>query len=516
MNRARYFRAAAVAMVAAAIGCTNDSVSESATGSLKVRIQASPGDVTSIHVSVTSPDFLGSVDADLIQQPDLSWVGSVLDVPPGPGRTVKAEAFDVDHHNTYEGVANNVTVLAGELTNVALALKPIGTGNDTGVNTPPHFVSLLYPDAILSNETATFFATADDPDANTQLTYSWSVLQGGGSFSSYVAPNQTPGTAVSTVYTPSPGFTGFAVVQVSATDGLATSATTFPLAVGAGINPLITFDTPPDVTISSIERQNLMPGGNTQIQYLLSNPVQPWTPATMHVHTSWSDSCGGTFSLAPEDIDINQSDTVSRTVTYTAPASHILAVESCKLTLSVLTPSNVESKTTINTWIEPPMVMFVSSSPVTGNTFNGSWASADAFCQNLADSQTAVVPTGTYRALLGFDAISAKDRLVDAPFVRVDGTPIARSKAELFSLNLLNAVRTDEHNAFNGTSAVFTGTSGDGSKGSNCLNWTSSDVAETATAGVSTVATNPGWTSAGSFTCDTQLPIYCVQQPSPN
>lgn len=516
MNRLKNLILASTAVLTTAVGCGDnlDPPTGTTGGEVQIAVPASPGDVTAIHVSVTAPDYLGSIDTDLVKQPDSSWLGSVLDVPPGTNRTVTAEGFNIDNVNTYEGIASNVTVFAGKLTELQLTLKPLDDGPFPGANTPPHFLSTIHPDAILSTETATFFATAADPDVNTLLTYTFSVLQGGGTLSDAVIANQTPGDPVSTVYTPVSGFTGFAVIQIAVTDGTATTVTTFPLAVGAGIVPLIGFDVLPDLTISSVERQSLMPGGTSQIQFSLTNPVQPWTPATMHVHTSWTDSCGGSFDAAPEDLDINQGDTASRTVTYTASSSQPLSVTQCQLTLTLVDTGSVQMTFTINVWVDPPMVMFVSSVGVAGNAFNGNWKTADAFCQGLADAPTAVVPTGTYHALISFDEINARDRLLDSPYIRVDGTPIARNKAELYSINLLNAIRTDENNAFNGVAAIYTGTNGDGTKGSNCQNWTSIDGGDTSTAGINATATNPNWTNSGTFTCSAQLSVYCVQQPS--
>jgi hypothetical protein len=227
MTRLGYLGMVSMILIAATAGCVTDEAlaTTETSGDIMIAIPASPGDVTAIHVAVTGGDFVGSVDTDLVKQPDQSWLGTILDVPPGPGRTVTAEGFDV--------VANNTTVFAGKLTSIALTLKPLNDGPFPVVNTPPHFVTLLFPDTILSNETATFFANADDPDANTQLTYTWSVLSGGGSFSTTTIPNQPPGTAVSTVYTPVSGFGGFAVIQVSVTDGIATTTTSFPLAIGS-------------------------------------------------------------------------------------------------------------------------------------------------------------------------------------------------------------------------------------------------------------------------------------------
>ncbi|HEY0192569.1 MAG TPA: hypothetical protein VGC42_15730 [Kofleriaceae bacterium] len=243
MNCLKSVGALGAVLIGAATGCAVDA-DEPATGTassqIQVAVPASPGDVTAIHVVVTGADFSGSVDGDLVKQPDSSWLGTVLDVPPGAGRTVTAEGFDIGLNNTFEGVAGNVTVAAGKLLNLAVTMKPRSTGPYAGVNTPPHFVALLHPEAILSTGTAALSATADDPDANTQLTYSWSVLQGGGAVSDDLMVNQTPGMAVSTVYTPVSGFTGFAVLQVQVDDGLSTTMTTLPIAIGASVLPVLT------------------------------------------------------------------------------------------------------------------------------------------------------------------------------------------------------------------------------------------------------------------------------------
>ena len=514
MNCLRHIGAIGAILIATSIGCgDNQPPTTGVSGQIQILVPTGPAAVTAIHIAVTSPDFIGSIDTDLVQQSDQSWLGTVIDVPPGTGRTVTAEAFDAGHNNTFEGIANNITVFAGKLTDVAITLTPIGDGTGPGANTPPHFLSVLHPDSILSSETATLFATAADPDANAMLTYTWTVLQGGGTLSDDVIVNQLPGNAVSTVYTPVSGFTGFTVIQVAVTDGTATTTTTFPIAIGAGLVPNISFDVLPDVTITEVERQSLMPGDTSLIQFMLTNPVQPWTPATMHVHTSWSDSCGGTFDAAPEDLDINRGDTASRTVTYTAPSGQPTSLTSCHLTLTVVDLAEVHMTSNVNVWIDPPMVMFLSSVSVAGNSFGGMWEAADAFCQGLADAPSAAAPPGIYHALISFDEISAKDRLIDAPYVRVDGTPIARNKAELFSVDLMNSILVDEHNHPTRVSAVYTGTNGDGSKGTNCLDWTSTDGEQTSTAGINATSASPNWTNSGTFTCSAQLPIYCVQQP---
>lgn len=124
-----------------------------------------------------------------------------------------------------------MAVYAGSLVAVPIALEPVTGMAVLGANTPPHFLNLIAPTQTLSTEPITLFAIAGDPDPGAKLTYVFSVLAGGGSFSSTTTTNQTPGNAVSTVYTPMVGFSGFAVIQVAVTDGLATTATTVPIAI---------------------------------------------------------------------------------------------------------------------------------------------------------------------------------------------------------------------------------------------------------------------------------------------
>jgi hypothetical protein len=273
----------------------------------------------------------------------------------------------------------------------------------------------------------------------------------------------------------------------------------------------IAFDVLPDLTISSVQRQSLMPGDSSLIHYTLTNPAAPWTPPLMTVHTHWSDSCGGTFAAADAVVTISHGTTTGdQVVTYTAPAEQPEEPTQCTLTLT-MNDDLVTSTYTVDVWIDPPMIMFVSSVPILGGDFHGLWQAADSFCQSLADASE--LPKGTFRALLGFDEITAKDRLIDLPYVRPDGTPIARNKAELFSIDLLNAVQFDEQGTFAAPVSVYTGTLGNGLKGENCNNWTSSLAADNATTGVNYTTLAIGWTNSGPRKCNTLLPIYCVQQP---
>ena len=506
-------------VLAAVTGCGDNTPPHADTlGQVDISITALPSNVTAIHVAVTGLDFTGPITADLTESSG-GWSGSVLDVPPGTGRTVAAQAFDGDANEIYAGSATNVSVFSGKLTSIELHLKPFPDGSGgTGINTPPHFVVLSHPDAIQSSESASLLAVAADPDDNTLLTYTWSATPAGSTFTDQdgndvsTSTNQAPGDLVVASYTPPAGFTGFAIIQVTATDGQATATTTFPIAVGSGIVPNVGFDVLPDLGIKSVERQVLMPADTSEIHYTLSNPGNQWSPDTMHVHTAWTDSCGGTFSSSDSpDVAVPQGDPVPLSVTYTSPSVAPDAVAQCQLKLTVSDDLSASVWTAINVWIDPPLMMFVSSATVDGAAFAGQSALADAFCESLG-AASSIVPFGRYRALLSFDEVSARDRLEGGAFVRLDGQHIARSKAELFNESLMNPINIDD--AGNTVSVpVFTGTLPDGSSSTRCNNWTSNSVDDLGFVGVSAAA-DSSWITIDTLPCSQLAHVYCVQQPS--
>jgi hypothetical protein len=518
MNSLRHICAVGALLIATTIGCgDNQPPSTQIAGQLEVSVGPSPSDVTRIHVAVTGPGIPQPIGMDLTQSlVDMSWSGTILNVPPGVNRTVAAQGFDGDELVIYEGEATNVTVLAGKVVDVPILLKPSNPGNGTGINTPPHFVDLEHPDSVLNNATATFFAAADDPDDGALLTYTWSIQSGGGQLSVTSFPNKMSDAQVSTVYTPAEDFTGFAVIQVQVSDGIAMETTTFAIAVGAGINPGINFDVLPLVAIVSAVPQVVMPTGTSTIQYTLTNPNAFGSPDTMHVQTSWSDpECNGTFdAMQNEMIDIAKGQTVTKTLTYTATNDFPPFPVQCVPTLTVVDAAQVQMTTTVNVWMDPPLAIFVSSTKVDGAAFSGAWQHADDFCQTLANN-AGPFSGFVFHALLSFDEISAKDRLVDAPYWLVDGTPVARNKAELFSGTLLHAINKNENgDIVNDNEAVYTGTNADGSTSDNCSNWmsnSSSSEGQTGFAG----STSGSWTADFLPGCDTEQRIYCVMQSFP-
>lgn len=504
-------------LMAAAAGCGDNGPLLDEPGQIDMRITTLPSDVAAIRVTVTAIDFTADVHQDL-QESGGSWSGIVPNVPPGLDRTVTAFAYDDAENLIYEGATRNVTVLSGKLISVDIHLLPYPNDpGGTGIDTPPHFVDLEHADAIDNNATTAFTAVALDPDNNTLLTYTWSATPGGtfsdndvdGDGIGNIVSNQVSGNPVVVEYTPPTDFTGIAIIQVSVSDGQATATTTFPIAVGSGVVPSIQFDVLPDLAITSVDRQVLMPNGSTAINYTLTNPGNAWSVDPIHVHTSWTDTCGGQFtSTDSDDVDIATNVPANRSVTYTASADVPLGVTSCGLRLSVVDDFGASMWSGVIVWIEEPLTVFVSSGEIDGAVFAGQSDAADGFCQYYAS--TAGVPQGIYKALLSFDEISAKDRIVDGPYVLPGGTPVARSKAELFSGNLLNSIQIDE-NGQPVEGNVFTGTDPDGSASARCANWTSNNPLDSATGGV-TLATDGDWTAFGQFACDQPAHVYCFQQ----
>jgi hypothetical protein len=184
-------------------------------------------------------------------------------------------------------------------------------------------------------------------------------------------------------------------------------------------------------------------------------------------------------------------------------------VTSCDLRLSVVDEFGASIWSGIVVWIEEPLAVFVTSGTVDGAFFAGQSTLADDFCQYYATHGG--VPQGPYKAFLSFTAISARDRIVDGPYVLPYGRgPIARSKAELFSQEHLNAIQFDENNeVVNGL--VFTGTDADGLPAVRCNNWTSNNDFDFAMVGV-IGATGSSWNAAGTTTCEQAAHVYCFQQ----
>ena len=160
----------------------------------------------------------------------------------------------------------------------------------------------------------------------------------------------------------------------------------------------------------------------------------------------------------------------------------------------------------------PPLSVkrvFVTSTLHKGNL--GGLAGGDSVCAARAN---AAGLGGSWRAWLSTSAVNAKDRISDGVYVRIDGLPIASSKADLLDGTIVNPIRLDE----NGNIVLFaffawTGTKADGTAElTTCNNWTSSVVGEQGATG-HTNQTLSGWTAHNPIiVCSIGEYLYCFEQ----
>ena len=163
--------------------------------------------------------------------------------------------------------------------------------------------------------------------------------------------------------------------------------------------------------------------------------------------------------------------------------------------------------------------VFISSANGSGNL--GSWpeaggstgiAAGDAICQNLA-AAAGLASAGSFKAWLSDSATDGADRLTsDGPWVRVDGMMVAESKTALINSALLTSIDVTEDGVYRGGAAVYTGTSGTGSRtASLCADWSDGTGSSNATYGNSNVIATALWTEAGSLPCSNLVYIYCFE-----
>ena len=160
---------------------------------------------------------------------------------------------------------------------------------------------------------------------------------------------------------------------------------------------------------------------------------------------------------------------------------------------------------------------FVTSVSGTGDL--GSWPDAggkvgieagDVICQTRA-SVAALDEPLSFRAWLSDGTTSAIDRFViDGRWVRLDGIPVAESKADLTDGVLFAPINVTETGEYLGNWGVWSGThfSGTGT-GTNCTDWT---VADGGTSGTNGGANDLRfWTAPSALKCDFgSARLYCL------
>lgn len=150
--------------------------------------------------------------------------------------------------------------------------------------------------------------------------------------------------------------------------------------------------------------------------------------------------------------------------------------------------------------------VFVTSATSTGNL--GGLDGADETCNMLACNAGL---SGTYAAWLSTGDVDAKDRIVDAEYVLVNGTVVANDLADLIDASLDNTIRRDENGVERFGFEVWTGAESDGTAhAGTCNDWTSGDNAHNGRIG-NTNSGNSGWTSLGNTACGVGQRLYCFQ-----
>lgn len=154
--------------------------------------------------------------------------------------------------------------------------------------------------------------------------------------------------------------------------------------------------------------------------------------------------------------------------------------------------------------------VFVTSATYNGNL--GGLAGADAKCQTAASS-AGLANAANFKAWLSDSTTDAVSRLTsDGPWVRLDGVPVAGSKADLTddSINTSLAV-TENTTYFANNLGAWTGTLKSGLKDTNtCNNWSDATVGFSGTSGAVS-SSNDGWTQMSATVCNASFHLYCFE-----
>lgn len=173
---------------------------------------------------------------------------------------------------------------------------------------------------------------------------------------------------------------------------------------------------------------------------------------------------------------------------------------------------------------QPGALAFVTSFDNVGNLHDwpqsggaSGLAAGDAICANLATAAGLPFP-GLFRAWLSTAAVAAKDRLtIDGPWKRRDGVEIAATKAQLTSAltpgdyALTAPLDVSESGSYRASpTEAWTGTRSDGTdSAADCSGWTDGTAGSNGTGG-RFLEPRGAWTEGTQWTCDADLPLYCL------
>jgi hypothetical protein len=165
--------------------------------------------------------------------------------------------------------------------------------------------------------------------------------------------------------------------------------------------------------------------------------------------------------------------------------------------------------------IPPPVAehvkVFITSGAYTGRIPGLGLAAADTACTDVADTAGL---TGTWTAWLSDNTTDAVDRIFDGavPYQLINGTIVANNLTDLTDGTLDSPILIDESgNVVTGNLEVWTATSANGTNPgvASCLEWTTSDVAESGRVGRADEV-DANWTDTGvENTCEVFNRLYC-------
>ncbi len=166
--------------------------------------------------------------------------------------------------------------------------------------------------------------------------------------------------------------------------------------------------------------------------------------------------------------------------------------------------------------------IFITSSHGTGDL--GGWpdattagktgiAAGDAICQARA-AAAGLANAANFKAWLSDSTVDARDHIIsNGPWVRLDGVPVANTKADLTDGSIFTAVNLTETGVYiglTGARVVWTGTGSDGIKTAyTCNGWTNTGT--TATTG-GALSAGTSWANDDVMSCGYNFAsLYCIE-----
>ncbi len=244
----------------------------------------SGSDVARVTASVSAPDIQPALSSDLVASGG-QWIGTLMSIPEGTGRTVEVTAYDGAGTALYGGAATNVAISDGQVTLVSILAQQLAAPTPYA-NAAPKIVSVIVSSAQPgAGDVVQLAASAVDADGADGLTYQWT--SSGGSFSDGAVPNPS-WTA--------PSAPGAQTLTLNVSDAKgATAGISFALDVAAtsatgGVGLTAGVNTWPVVALVHA----------TPTRAAVGEPFAITTTASDAdgdpLGYAWTASCGGTFS----------------------------------------------------------------------------------------------------------------------------------------------------------------------------------------------------------------------------